>query len=126
MQLNLLKGKLHRVTTTHAELDYEGSCAIDRNLLEAAGIREYEQIHIYNVANGKRFVTYAIVAEAGSGTISVNGAAAHLAKPGDLLIICAFVQMDEAEAARHKPQLVYVNDANEITNTRDFTPEQAA
>ena len=126
MQMNLLKGKLHRVTTTHAELDYEGSCAIDRSLLEAAGIREYEQIHIYNVANGKRFVTYAIVAEAGSGTISVNGAAAHLAKPGDLLIICAFVQMDEAEAARHKPQLVYVNDANEITNTRDFTPEQAA
>ena len=126
MQLNLLKGKLHRVTTTHAELDYEGSCAIDRNLLEAAGIREYEQIHIYNVANGKRFVTYAIVAEAGSGTISVNGAAAHLAEPGDLLIICAFVQMDEAEAARHKPQLVYVNEANEITNTRDFTPEQAA
>ena len=126
MQMNLLKGKLHRGTTTHAELDYEGSCAIDRSLLEAAGIREYEQIHIYNVANGKRFVTYAIVAEAGSGTISVNGAAAHLAKPGDLLIICAFVQMDEAEAARHKPQLVYVNDANEITNTRDFTPEQAA
>ena len=126
MQLNLLKGKLHRVTTTHAELDYEGSCAIDRNLLEAAGIREYEQIHIYNVANGKRFVTYAIVAEAGSGTISVNGAAAHLAEPGDLLIICAFVQMDEAEAARHTPQLVYVNEANEITNTRDFTPEQAA
>lgn len=126
MHLTLLKGKLHRVTTTHAELHYEGSCAIDRNLLDAAGIREYEQIQIYNVNSGNRFETYAIVAEAGSGTISVNGAAAHLAEPGDLLIICAFARMDEAEAARHKPSLVYVNEANEITNTRDFTPEQAA
>lgn len=126
MQVTMLKGKMHRVTTTHAELHYEGSCAIDTVLLEAAGIREYEQIHIYNVNNGERFVTYAIRAEAGSGTISVNGAAAHKAKPGDLLIICAFVGLSEAEAARHKPRLVYVDAENRITNTRDFIPEQAA
>ena len=86
MFLNMLKTKIHRATVTHAELDYEGSCAIDDNLLDASGIREYEQIHIYNITSGHRFVTYAIRAEAGSGVISVNGAAAHKAQPGDLVI----------------------------------------
>ena len=90
MQVTLLKAKLHRACTTHAELDYEGSCAIDSDLLDAAGIFPYEQIEIYNVTNGERFSTYAISAEAGSRVISVNGAAAHKAGVGDRLIICAY------------------------------------
>src|SRR5438445_8864866 len=87
MQLTLLKAKLHRACVTHAELDYDGSCAIDSKLLDAAGILEFEQINIYNIANGERFTTYAIKAEAGSGIISVNGAAAHKARVGDRVII---------------------------------------
>ncbi|MGK7296704.1 MAG: aspartate 1-decarboxylase [Candidatus Wenzhouxiangella sp. M2_3B_020] len=126
MNLNMLKAKIHRATVTHAELDYEGSCAIDENLLEASGILEHEQIHIYNIANGERFVTYAIRAEAGSGIISVNGAAAHKASPGDLVIICAYGQLDEAEAARHKPRLVYPDESNSVMRVTDETPLQAA
>jgi aspartate 1-decarboxylase len=126
MQLTLLKAKIHRATVTHAELHYEGSCAIDEHLLELSGIREYERIEIYNVNNGKRFATYAIRAEAGSGVISVNGAAAHKAEPGDLVIICAYGQCDEAEAARFKPRLVYVDRQNRMTHTNDAIPVQAA
>lgn len=126
MHLNMLKAKLHRVTVTHAELDYEGSCAIDDRLLEASGIREFEQVHIYNITNGQRFVTYAIRADAGSGIISVNGAAAHRAKPGDLVIICAYGQYDEAEARQHKPRLIYVDRLNSITHTAGGIPAQAA
>lgn len=125
MQVTLLKSKLHRVTTTHAELDYEGSCAIDGHLLDIAGIREYEQIQIYNVNNGERFTTYAIRAEDHSGTISVNGAAAHKANPQDLLIIATYASMDEAEAENFKPKLVYFNEKNEITHTRNTIPTQA-
>ncbi|HYQ71161.1 MAG TPA: aspartate 1-decarboxylase, partial [Gammaproteobacteria bacterium] len=88
MHITLLKSKLHHANVTHAELEYEGSCAIDGNLLQAADIREYEQIQIYNLNNGERFITYAIRAEEGSGIISVNGAAAHKANPGDRVIIC--------------------------------------
>src|SRR3546814_12456025 len=106
MQLNRLKCKLHRAWVTHAELDYEGSCAIDSKLLELANILEYEQIQIYNVTNGQRFTTYAIRAEAGSGIISVNGAAAHRAGVGDRVIICAYAQMEAAEAHVHTPHLV--------------------
>lgn len=124
MQVTLLKCKLHRVTTTHAELDYEGSCAIDGYLLDIAGIREYEQIQIYNVNNGERFTTYAIRAEEHSGIISVNGAAAHKANPKDLLIIAAFASMDEAEADQFKPKLVYVDADNKITHTRNTIPVQ--
>lgn len=126
MQLTFLKAKLHRVTVTHAELHYEGSCAIDGDLLDRSGIREYEQIHIYNVNNGQRFITYAIRADEGSGIISVNGAAAHRASPGDLVIICAYGTLDAAEAAKHKPTLVYVDRANRITHTNDKIPKQAA
>lgn len=126
MLVNMLKAKIHRATVTHAELDYEGSCAIDDHLLEAAGIREYEQIHIYNIANGERFVTYAIRAEAGSGIISVNGAAAHKASPGDLVIICAYSHLDAAEVQRHKPRLVYPDGANRIARIAGETPVQAA
>jgi aspartate 1-decarboxylase len=111
---------------THSELEYEGSCAIDGKLLEAAGIREYEQIQIYNVANGERFTTYAIRAEDGSKVISVNGAAAHKASPGDRIIICAYSMMDEQEAEDFKPTLVYLDENNNITRTGNSIPVQAA
>jgi aspartate 1-decarboxylase len=114
MQRMMLKSKIHRVTTTQCELHYEGSCAIDENLLEAADIREYEQIDIWNVNNGERFTTYAIRGERGSGIISVNGSAARRAAQGDILIIATFAAMDDAEAARYEPKLVYVNDDNTI------------
>lgn len=126
MYTNMLKAKLHRVSVTHAELDYEGSCAIDKNLLDASGIHEYEQIHIYNITNGQRFVTYAILGEPGSGMISVNGAAAHCANPGDLVIICAYGQYDAADVKRHRPSLIYVDDKNRITHSANAIPAQAA
>ena len=126
MQLNMLKGKIHRATVTHAELHYEGSIAIDGDLLDAAGVREYEQIHAWNVNNGERFVTYALRAEEGSGIISVNGSAAHRAQPGDLLIIAAFVSLTEAESVLHKPQLVYVDADNRIARTNTSIPKQMA
>ena len=126
MQLTLLKAKLHRASVTHAELHYEGSCAIDANLLELSGIREYERIEIYNINNGERFATYAIRGEAGSGVISVNGAAAHKAGVGDLVIICAYGALDEAEVAAFKPKLVYVDRQNRMTHTNDSIPAQAA
>lgn len=124
MKLTLLKSKLHRVTVTHAELDYEGSCAIDHNLLKEAGIREYEQLHIYNVTNGERFITYAIVAEPGTGIISVNGAAAHKASPGDKMIICTYAEMTEQEADHFKPALVYVGAENAIQRVVNKIPVQ--
>lgn len=126
MQLTLLKTKLHRACVTHSELEYEGSCAIDSHLLEAAGIHEYEQIQIYNVTNGERFTTYAIRAEAGSQIISVNGAAAHKAAPGDRIIICSYATLDENELANFKPTLVYLNEQNSITQMRHAIPVQAA
>ena len=126
MQLTLLKCKLHRACVTHAELDYEGSCAIDEELMALADIREYEQIQIYNVTNGERFTTYAIRAEAGSRVISVNGAAAHRASPGDRVIICAYASMDAAEAESHKPCLVYLDEHNLVLRTGDQIPAQAA
>jgi len=124
MQVTLLKSKLHRVTTTHAELDYEGSCAIDGYLMDTAGIREYEQIQIYNINNGERFTTYAIRAEDHTGTISVNGAAAHKANPQDLLIIATYSSMTEAQADQFAPKLVYVDSDNKITHTRNTVPVQ--
>ncbi|MBK6631058.1 MAG: aspartate 1-decarboxylase [Betaproteobacteria bacterium] len=126
MQRMMLKSKLHRVTVTHAELHYEGSCAIDQDLLDAADIREYQQIDIYNVNNGERFTTYAISAERGTGIISVNGAAARKAAPGDLLIIATYAMYDEAELARFEPDLVYVDSRNRMMNQRHKIPVQLA
>lgn len=126
MQLTLLKCKLHRACVTHAELDYEGSCAIDRQLMELAGILPFEQIQIYNVTNGERFTTYAIEAESGSRIISVNGAAAHKASPDDRVIICAYTQLDAAEARSFKPSLVYLNEHNRVTGTGDCIATQVA
>ncbi|NIA01341.1 MAG: aspartate 1-decarboxylase [Planctomycetia bacterium] len=126
MQITLLKSKLHHARVTHSELEYEGSCAIDNVLLEAAGIREYEQIHIYNLANGNRFTTYAIRAEQGSGIISVNGAASHKANPGDRVIICSYAVLDEQEAVGFHPMLVYLDTDNHIVRQRSAIPVQVA
>lgn len=126
MQRLMLKSKLHRVTVTHSELHYEGSCAIDENLLEAADIREYQQIDIYNVSNGERFTTYAIRAQRGSGIISVNGAAAHKANPGDLVIIATYAMYNELELQKFQPELVYVDADNRIVDQRRRIPVQAA
>lgn len=126
MQRTMLKSKLHRATVTHSELHYEGSCAIDENLLGAANIHEYEQIQIYNVTNGERFTTYAIRAARDSGIISVNGAAAHKANPGDLVIIATYAVYNELELARYEPELVYIGEGNRILDTRHEIPVQAA
>lgn len=126
MRRTLLKSKLHRVRVTHAELDYEGSCAIDENLLEAGNILEFEKIEIYNVTNGNRFSTYAIRAERGSGIISVNGAAAHKANVKDILIIATYASFEEPELENFHPQLVYVNENNDITHRKGDIPVQMA
>ena len=126
MQVTVLKAKLHQACVTHAELEYDGSCAIDAELLDRSGIREYEQIQIYNISNGERFTTYAIRAEAGSKIISANGAAAHKASPGDRVIICAYVGLDEKELANYKPTLLYLDEHNNITRIKDNIPVQAA
>ena len=126
MHRTLLRAKLHRVHVTHSELDYEGSVAIDGCLLDAADIHEYERIEVYNVRNGERFGTYAIRAQEGSGIISVNGAAAHKAKPADILILCAYGSLDEKELANFKPRLVYVDEHNRVTHTRHAIPVQVA
>ncbi len=126
MQRTLLKSKLHRVRVTASELEYEGSCAIDDDLLEAADIREYERIEIYNVNNGERFATYAIRGERGSGMISVNGAAARKAAVGDVLIIATYATFDEAELTDFEPKLVYFEDKNRIKRVGASIPTQAA
>ncbi len=122
----MMKSKLHRVRVTHSEPNYEGSVAIDARLLDAADIREYERVEVYNTRNGERFATYAIRAEAGSGIISVNGAAAHKAAVGDIVIICAYADHEERELAAFKPRLVYVDADNRITHTRNTIPVQVA
>ena len=126
MQRTMLQAKLHRVRATHAELHYEGSCAIDDDLMDAADIREYQQIDIYNVSNGERFTTYAIRAQRGSGVISVNGAAAHKAAPGDILIIAVYATYSELELQKYHPRLIYVDERNRIVDRRDSIPVQAA
>ncbi len=126
MQRTMLKSKLHRVRVTASELEYEGSCAIDENLLEAADIREYEQIDIYNVTNGERFSTYAIRGQRGSGMISVNGAAARKVAVGDILIIASFAVYGEIELAHFEPTLVYVDEKNRVKRIGAQIPAQAA
>lgn len=114
MQRLMLKGKIHRATVTESNPDYEGSVAIDAALLEASGIYPFEQVQIYNITNGKRLTTYAIEAPRGTGAISVNGAAAHLAARGDMVIIACYASLDESEALGHQPALVYVDELNGI------------
>lgn len=126
MQSIMLKAKLHKARVTHAVLNYEGSCAIDGRLLDMAGIREFEQIQIYNVTNGERFTTYAIRGEEGSGMISVNGAAAHKAGVDDVVIICAYAQYNEAELVNFKPRMIYMNADNSVSHAANALPVQAA
>lgn len=122
----MLQGKLHRVKVTQADLHYEGSCAIDQDFLEAAGILEYEAIDIYNVTNGKRFSTYAIVGERGSKIISVNGAAAHCADVGDILIIASYVTMPDEQAHSWQPKVAYFDGDNDMKRTAKAVPVQVA
>jgi aspartate 1-decarboxylase len=111
----MLSGKIHRATVTQADLQYEGSITLDPLLMEAAGIVPFEQVHVLDVDNGSRLVTYAIAGERGTGQVCINGAAAHLVHPGDTVIILAYVSMPDDAAAGHRPSLVYVDDANRIT-----------
>ncbi len=123
--IRILKSKLHRALLTDTHLDYEGSCAIDANILEASEIFEYEMIHIYNLNNGERFSTYAIKAEENSGIITLNGAAAFKGKKNDLLIICAYVDIPKKDVKRHKPKLIYFkNNSNVIDKIRSPIPIQ--
>jgi aspartate 1-decarboxylase len=114
MQRILLKSKIHRATVTDAQLHYEGSVTIDTDLMRAADIVEHEQVQIYDVDNGNRLTTYAISGPAGSGTICINGAAAHLVSPGHLIIICSYAQFEEIELGSHHPRVVHVNSDNRM------------
>jgi aspartate 1-decarboxylase len=116
MRRQMFKSKLHRATVTQADVDYEGSVTIDAQLLEAADILENESVHVWNVSRGTRLMTYALRGERGSGVICINGAAAHLAKPGDLVIIATFCELEEAEARAHVPKVVLLDERNAIKN----------
>lgn len=123
MNVRMFKSKIHRATVTHADLDYEGSVTIDQDLLDAAGILAHEEVHIWNVTNGARLCTYALSGPRGSGAICVNGAAAHLTRPGDLVILATFAQMSEDEARQHVPLVVRVDAHNRMLG--DKSPEVA-
>ena len=124
----LLKSKIHRAAVTHCELHYEGSCGIDEDLLDAANLCENEQIHVWNINNGERFVTYVIKAPRGSGIISLNGSAARRASTGDLVILAAFAQVHEDQVKTHEPKLVFMDEANRIKalRTHPENPPQAS
>ena len=126
MHSTMLKGKLHMARVTQAELWYDGSCAIDSDLVALAGLREFEQIDIYNVNNGERLTTYVILAEAGSGTISMNGAAARKVQVGDRVIIAAYGQYSEADLQNYQPRLVYLDENNRVERTSHSIPVQVA
>ena len=115
MTVEMLKGKIHRATVVQAELDYVGSLTVDEELLEAAGILEYEKVQIVDVNNGSRFETYTICGERGSGMICLNGAAARCVSTGDKIIIMAYGQYDSEEAKNHKPSVVFVDEKNKIS-----------
>ncbi|HBG06725.1 MAG: aspartate 1-decarboxylase [Geobacteraceae bacterium GWC2_58_44] len=125
MDRKMLKSKIHRATVTGADLHYEGSITIDRDLMEAADIIPYEAVCIWDVDNGSRFETYAIEGEPGSGVICINGAAARMVAPQDLVIIASFVSMANAEALLHEPKLVFVDDKNRMLDTRKEVAGQA-
>jgi aspartate 1-decarboxylase len=114
MLLNMLKGKIHRATVVQAELNYIGSITVDETLMEAAGIREYEQVQIVDIDNGNRFETYVISGEADSGMICLNGAAARMVSVGDKIIIMCYAGMTDTEADEHPPKVVFVDEANHI------------
>jgi aspartate 1-decarboxylase len=121
----MLKSKLHRARVTQAEVDYEGSLTLDRDFLEVADILPFEQVHVWNVTRGTRFRTYAMEAPAGSGVVCVNGAAAHLARPGDIVIIATFTDMNDAEARTHQPKIVLMDEHNRIKKVAPEIPGPA-
>jgi aspartate 1-decarboxylase len=125
MKLNVFKSKIHRATVTHADLDYEGSVTVDSDLLDAAQIVAYEAVHIWNVTRGTRLVTYALPGPRGSGAVCINGAAAHLNAPGDLVILATFADMTPEEARQHKPRVVRVDERNRVIDT-DHTEQPGA
>jgi aspartate 1-decarboxylase len=114
----MLKSKIHRATVTHADVDYEGSLTLDALLLQAANVLPYEEVHVWNVTRGTRLRTYAMAGEAGSGVVCVNGAAAHLAGPGDLIIVATFSPMDDEVARTYRPIVVLVDERNHIRPAR--------
>jgi len=118
MRRTFFKAKIHRATVTHADLDYEGSVTIDEDLLEASGILEYEAVHVWNITRGTRLQTYAIKGERGSGIICINGAAAHLNRPGDLVILATFAELEAAEIAGFEPTVILVDGKNHIVDPR--------
>jgi aspartate 1-decarboxylase len=118
MQRFVLKSKIHRATVTEADLNYEGSVTIDSELMRAANIVEFEQVHIYDVTNGNRIITYAMVGQANSGMICINGAAAHKVHPGDLVILATYATVDESELAGHQPRIVHVDGQNRMADAR--------
>jgi aspartate 1-decarboxylase len=120
MQRSMLKSKLHRVTVTQANLDYEGSVTVDHDLLEAADILPFEEVHLWNVTNGSRLITYAMEGESGSGVICVNGAGAHLMRPGDLVIIATYTQLNTKEAKTHRPTIILVDEKNRIKGRVEY------
>ena len=124
MKKTLLRSKLHRINVTQVELDYEGSCAVDVDILAKGNMQEYEKIDIYNVSNGERFSTYLMAAEAGSRTVSINGAAAHRASPRDIIIICSYGLFHEEESLVHKPVLVYFDENNNVKSIKKEIPVQ--
>lgn len=121
----MLRGKIHRATVTGADLHYEGSVTVDAELLERAGILPYEQVHVWNVTNGERFVTYTLAGRRGSGVVCINGAAAHRARRGDVVIIACFSEMTDAEARQWTPQCVFVDRRNRIAELRAENGGQA-
>lgn len=125
MRRQMFKSKLHRAIVTHADVDYEGSVSIDEDLLEAADILENEAVHIWNVTSGTRLVTYALKAPRGSGHVCINGAAAHLMKPGDTVILATFAEVEESEARTHKPTVVLLGEGNRIKEKVEEIPGPA-
>ncbi len=117
MRRTLLKSKIHRATVTDADLHYQGSVTLDPDLMQLADILPHERVEIYNVTNGERFATYAIPGRPGGGQVVINGAAAHKASRGDVVILCSYAELDDAAARRHQPRLVFVDAANRpLTN----------
>lgn len=114
----MLRSKLHRLTVTESDLEYEGSLTVDVQLLQAADILPFEEVHVWNVTRGTRFVTYAMEGAAGSGTVCVNGAGAHLAGPGDVIIVATFTPMDDARAREHRPRIILIGERNRIAEVR--------
>lgn len=122
MLRTFLRAKIHRATVTAADLDYVGSVTIDADLMEAADLDHLEQVEIYDITNGARLKTYALTGEAGSGEVQINGAAAHLVKPGDLVIIAAYAALDRSEVASHRARIVLVDDGNRVAEVREDGP----